>query len=107
MKTKGYNVKIFDYPAGWVRHEQVSTERKRLAEWRREAQVRASECVKHLDAERKRGKHYVYYYELPADEMGIVDVHIYYRPYETTDEQFYRFVDECKPDYVGAIHIHS
>lgn len=103
-----YKITIQDLPFGWVKNEETKN-RARLFELREQAHANARDSIKkHLTPESAAGQHFVYYYEMPETFMGKktgnVIVRVYFVPYMCDDKLFFNFVDESKPDFVGAIH---
>lgn len=89
-----YNVTIIS-PLGWLSRKET-TSRKELADLRKEAQKNAYDVD--FNKFPKTATHLVYYYELGNK------VKVLMQPELVDDETFYRFVDNYKPEYVGARH---
>ena len=103
-----YIISIFDNPTGWVKNEET-TNRSYLYDLRQQAAQKARECVKFMGKENTAGKHFVYYYEMPAtnwkgEKTGDIDVYVYMLPYMCDEATFDRFITDSRPDFVGAIH---
>ncbi len=76
---------------------------KDLAQLRKEAHESAARCLPFNQYDPKF-THLVYYYELPANAKGHVQVKVLHIPDLVDDATLDRFVDDWHPDYVGAIH---
>lgn len=88
---------------GWITEIHTDS-RKELAEFRKRAQDMAMQC---LPFNQYLGvfKHLVYYYEMPEDKSGRIEVKVLMNPRLITDHEFYdNFVNFWKPTFVGAIH---
>lgn len=104
--------RVIKHDSGFVFTENTD-DRRRLYQMRQRANRNAADCIEPNGAWKRddlKGHHLLYYYEIAetnsrGEKTGWILVHIYMQPRVLSDKVFYGFVDESKPDYVGAIHL--
>lgn len=96
-----YNVLIVER-TGFAKTVQTDSA-KDLAQLRKEAHESATRYLPWENFD-KQYTHLVYYYELPANAKGVVDVRVMHIPDLVDDATLDRFLNEWHPNFVGAIH---
>lgn len=98
-----YDIKI-DGLSAFPGYGNISTQDAGvLAKYRKQACEKAREAVPQWKADRD-GEHLVYYYEWKGKEPDTTKAVVLMKPRAVSDADFQTFVEDFKPDYVGAIH---
>lgn len=80
-----------------------TTDEAEVARYRKEACMRAKAAMPSWKAERD-GEHLVYYYEWRGKKPDTMKAVVLMKPQAVSDDDFQTFVEDFKPEYVGAIH---